>query len=145
MLVETQWSGDKLDAAIVGIGVNVSPQAVPPLDGLSFPATCVEEVIGDTVDRWALLQEVLANFLHWKERLTAEEFMHAWLGRLAFRGEWILVLTDAEAAEDTVPIREGQVSGLDPDGSLRLRLRSGEMVSIQFGEIRLRPADSQKT
>lgn len=142
VLVETQWYGSQLESAIVGIGVNVTPQAVPPQDVLSFPATCVEDVIGSTIDRWALLAELLANFLHWKQRLTAEEFMHAWLGRLAFRGEWVIVLTDTEAAEETLPVREGQVTRLDPDGSLRLRLRSGEIVSIRVGEIRLRPAEN---
>jgi hypothetical protein len=34
---------------------------------------------------------------------------------------------------------EGQIQGLNPDGALRLRLRSGEVKGFQFGEIRLRP------
>lgn len=138
VLVELQWSGSQLQAAILGVGVNISPPSIPPAEKLYFPATCLEEVLGSPVDRWALLRELLANFLHWKERLTSEEFMHAWLGRLAFRGEWVLVLQETGAAADTLPVQEGQVMGINPDGSLRLRLRSGEIKPLQFGEIRLR-------
>ena len=71
--------------------------------------------------------------------------MQAWLGRLAFRGEWVVVLAESGASEDTVPIQEGQVAGINPDGSLRLRLRSGEIVPVQFGEIRLRQVDGTLT
>lgn len=142
VLVELQWSGDRLSAAILGIGVNITPQSVPPTDTLSFPATCLEEVIGSPIDRWAFLNSLLANILHWKERIATEEFMHAWLGRLAFRGEWVVVLNETGAGEDTIPVREGQVAGINPDGSLRLRRRSGEIESIQFGEVRLRQAEA---
>ncbi len=145
VLVELQWSGSELDAAVLGIGINISPQSVPLPDALSFPAACLDEVIGSPVDRWALLNSLLANFLHWKGQIATQEFMHAWLGRLAFRGEWVVVLTESAAGEDTMPIQEGQVTGINPDGSLRLRLRSGEIVPIQFGEIRLRHADAVQT
>jgi BirA family biotin operon repressor/biotin-[acetyl-CoA-carboxylase] ligase len=145
VLVELQWSGSQLSAAILGIGINVHPQSVPPPDELSFPATCLDEVIGNLVDRWALLKSLLANFLHWKGRIEAEDFMQAWLGRLAFRGEWVVVLAESGASEDTVPVQEGQVAGINPDGSLRLRLRSGEIVPVQFGEIRLRQMDGTLT
>jgi BirA family biotin operon repressor/biotin-[acetyl-CoA-carboxylase] ligase len=145
VLVEMQWSGSQLKAAILGIGVNISPQSIPPPEMLNFPATCLEDVIGSPIDRWALLKDLLANFLHWKERLTSNEFMHAWLGRLAFRGEWVMVLKETGTAEDTLPVQEGQVAGLNPDGSLRLRLRSGEIILVHFGEIRLRSAEGTGT
>ena len=66
VLVELQWSGSQLSAAILGIGINVNPQSIPPPDELSFPATCLDEVIGNPIDRWALLNNLLANFLHWR-------------------------------------------------------------------------------
>lgn len=138
VLVDLQWSGSQLKAAIIGIGINITPQSVPPPDKLNFPATCLEDVVGNAVDRWVLLRNLLANFLHWKEQLTSDDFMHAWLGRLAFRGEWVMVLKETRADEDTLPVQEGQVAGLNPDGSLRLRLHSGEIIPVHFGEIRLR-------
>jgi BirA family biotin operon repressor/biotin-[acetyl-CoA-carboxylase] ligase len=144
VLVELQWSGERLDAAILGIGINVSRHAVPPAEQLSFPATCVEEAVGEEVDRWMLLRAVLANLLSWKDELDTERFMQAWRGRLAFRGEWVQVFSDARGEQDGEPplLYEGQVAGINPDGTLRLKLRSGEMISVQFGEIRLRQSES---
>jgi len=66
----------------------------------------------------------------------------AWRGRTAFRGEWVQVFTESGAAGAEPSLLEGQVAGLEADGSLRLRLHSGETTSIQFGEVRLRPIDS---
>jgi BirA family biotin operon repressor/biotin-[acetyl-CoA-carboxylase] ligase len=141
VLVEINWSGDQMKSAILGVGVNITPQAVPPENELDFPATCVEEVIGKTVDRWSLLHAMLNNLLAWRERLPTETFMHAWQGRLAFRGEWVQITTDSGAPGETIDELEGQVTGINPDGSLRLRLRTGEVTSLQFGEIRLRQID----
>jgi BirA family biotin operon repressor/biotin-[acetyl-CoA-carboxylase] ligase len=138
VLVELQWSGERLDAAVLGIGINVSRQAVPPAAQLSFPATCVEEAVGDEVDHWMLLRAVLSNLLNWKDELDSERFMQAWRARLAFRGEWVQVYSETGQEGKPPPLYEGQVAGLNPDGTLRLRLHSGETTSVQFGEIRLR-------
>lgn len=140
VLVELNWSGDQLNFAILGTGINVTPQAIPPESELDFPATCVEEVVGKPVDRWNLLHSVLSNLLLWRERLASEIFLQAWQARLAFRGEWVQLATDSGAG--TLLEQEGQVIGINPDGSLRLRLRSGELVAVEFGEIRLRQIDS---
>jgi len=141
VLVEIHWSGDRLTDAILGIGINVTPGAVPPAADLHFPATCVEAAVEGEVDRWVLLHAVLANLLFWKQNLDSEGFIQAWRGRLAFRGEWVQVLTETGGEDKSPAIQEGKVAGLNPDGTLLLRLRSGETVPLQFGEIRLRPAE----
>jgi BirA family biotin operon repressor/biotin-[acetyl-CoA-carboxylase] ligase len=141
VLVELQWSGEKLNAAILGIGVNVTPASVPPPGEINFPATCVEEVVESPVDRWILLRDILVHLLRWREQMASEKFLLAWLGRLAFRGEWVTIVMESESGQDVPPTLEGQVAGLNSDGSLRLRLRSGEITPIHFGEIHLRLAD----
>jgi BirA family biotin operon repressor/biotin-[acetyl-CoA-carboxylase] ligase len=141
VLVELQWSGEKLIAAILGIGVNVTPASVPPPGEVNFPATCVEEVVDSPVDRWILLHDILVHLLSWREQMASEKFLLAWLGRLAFRGEWVTILIESESGQDAPPVLEGQVAGLNSDGSLRLRLRSGEITPVHFGEIHLRPVD----
>jgi len=141
VLVELQWSGEKLIAAILGIGVNVTSAAVPPPGEVNFPATCVEEVVDSPVDRWILLHDILVHLLRWREQMASEKFLLAWLGRLAFRGEWVTIVLENESEQDAPPSLEGQVAGLNSDGSLRLRLRSGEITPVHFGEIHLRPVD----
>jgi BirA family biotin operon repressor/biotin-[acetyl-CoA-carboxylase] ligase len=142
VLVELQWAGERMESAILGIGINVSRHAIPPAEEINFPATCVEEVVGEEVDRWTLLRAVIASLLDWKVELESERFMTAWRGRLAFRGEWVQVYADSGQAGESSLMHEGQVAGLDPDGALRLKLRSGEAMILQFGEIRLRPSES---
>jgi len=141
VLVELQWSGEKLIAAILGIGVNVTSAAVPPPGEVNFPATCVEEVVDSPVDRWVLLHDILVHLLRWREQMASEKFLLAWLARLAFRGEWVTIVLENESEQDAPPSLEGQVAGLNSDGSLRLRMRSGEITPVHFGEIHLRPVD----
>lgn len=135
VLAEAHWHGEQLKAVILGIGINVAPDSVPPAEALDFPATCLEAVLESPVDRWELLRAVLLKLLEWRQRLDSPDLVKAWERRLAFRGEWVRLL------QEGAPPLEGQVLGLNPDGALRLRLRSGEVVTFIAGEIRLRPAD----
>jgi len=141
VLAEASWIGDHLSAVILGIGINVAPDAVPPDDWdghheRPFPATSVESVLGTPVDRLVLLQVVLTELLRWLPRLSEPKFIQAWREKLAFLGDWVQVITSE------TEMFEGQIINLNGDGSLRVRLRSGELKAIQVGEIHLRPVDS---
>jgi BirA family transcriptional regulator, biotin operon repressor / biotin---[acetyl-CoA-carboxylase] ligase len=148
VLVEAQWRGGELAALVMGIGINVAPASVLKDSQLRFPATCVEEVLGRKVDRIELLHEVLGKILEWRPRLSTQVFLQSWEERLAFRGEWVQVFPGQSPGKDGLPhdleglpapIYEGEIIGLAPDGSLRLRTRSGEAVIIHVGEVRLGP------
>ncbi len=102
----------------------------------------MEEVVDSPVDRWVLLHDILVHLLRWREQMASEKFLLAWLARLAFRGEWVTIVLENESEQDALPSLEGQVAGLNSDGSLRLRLRSGEITPVHFGEIHLRPVDN---
>jgi BirA family transcriptional regulator, biotin operon repressor / biotin---[acetyl-CoA-carboxylase] ligase len=136
VLAEANWIGDRLAAVILGVGVNVSPPSVPAEEQISFPATCVEAALGAPVDRWELLKAILAALLGWRSRLGTIEFWQAWEDALAFRGEMVDLYIEGS---QTI---HGQVLGLDREGALRLRVSSGRVETIQFGEVRLRPVDS---
>ena len=133
VLVEASWQGDELRAAILGIGINVAPRSVPDDAQTMFPATCIETELGSAVHRWQLLRSVLEAVLRWRPRVGEPGFIAAWDERLAFRGEWVRV-SGAEAP----PVEQGQVIGLNPDGTLQLRARSGELLALQVGDIHLR-------
>ena len=148
VLVEAQWSGAELSALILGIGINVAPASVIEDSQLRFPATCVENVVGHPVDRVELLGSVLSKVMEWRPRLASQAFLQAWEERLAFRGEWVRVSQDQSSGKDGLPhelegiptaVHEGQVIGLAPDGSLRLRTRTGEITTIHVGEVRVAP------
>jgi BirA family biotin operon repressor/biotin-[acetyl-CoA-carboxylase] ligase len=125
--------GEKADSIVLGIGVNVKPEAIPPSDQLNFPATCIEAEMGKGVDRLTLLRDILQALLYWRGLLTKDVFLKAWENYLAFRGEQV------EIRAEGVNSRTGQVEGLERDGSLRLRSQDGQVFTVQFGEVHLRP------
>lgn len=141
ILAEAAWVGDKLSAVILGIGINVASTSVPPDNWPGhherpFVAGSIEGALGKPVDRIPFLCTILAEMLELLPRLAEPNFIQAWREKLAFLGDWVQVI-----ASET-EVHEGQVTGLSEDGSLMLRLRSGEQITLQVGEIHLRPVDS---
>jgi BirA family transcriptional regulator, biotin operon repressor / biotin---[acetyl-CoA-carboxylase] ligase len=133
VLAEAVWLGDQLESVILGIGVNVTPAAIPTPDQLFFPATSIESESCQTVDRLILLRDILQSLLYWRELLTKEAFLCAWQARLAYFGQLV------EVSGGTDGNRFGRLDGLESDGSLRLVSEQGQTLSVQFGEVRLRP------
>jgi BirA family biotin operon repressor/biotin-[acetyl-CoA-carboxylase] ligase len=132
ILVEATWMGDRLENIVVGIGVNISPGAVPASELVDYPAGCVEGELKQPVDRLGLLVEILRALLTWRDRLCTDEFLTAWENRLAFRGERVSVQIKEGRA------KVGKIAGLEEDGSLLLQADDGQEFSVQFGEVHLR-------
>lgn len=147
ILAEATWRGEFLEAVVLGIGVNITPKAIPPASELNFPATSVETETSAPVDRLDLLHAILEQVIFWRLRLATPDFLQAWELHLTYKGEWVRVLNSglseppAEAAEAET-ICEGQLLGLDASGGLRLRDRSGQVIVIHSGELHLRPLPS---
>jgi len=130
VLAEAQWSGMQLKALVLGIGINVAPQSVPPQNLLNFPATCTEEALGEKMDSAELLRRVLESLVAWKDRLNEPSFVESWEKRLAYKGEFVRV-------EGSQNVTEGKILGLAGDGRLRL-LTNGEERALNIGEIQIR-------
>jgi BirA family biotin operon repressor/biotin-[acetyl-CoA-carboxylase] ligase len=148
VLIEARWDGDTLKAAVIGIGINIAPDSVSsinlPAEGLIFPATCVEGELDHPVNRLDLLHATLQEFFSWFPKLSSQDFVDAWETSLAFRDQWVELSVEHAAQssqrEAAPPLIEvGKVIGITPDGSLKLLTRSGELLTAQDGEIRLRP------
>lgn len=135
ILVEAAWNGNTLHAIIVGIGVNVAPNSVPPADQLLFPATSVEQVLGRTVDRIDLLHAVLKKLIQWRPDMHKNKFRNTWEKHLAFIGQWV------EIKNRDQNHLVGQVVGISRKGNLRLLTRAGKEMSIAIGDVHLRPAE----
>jgi BirA family biotin operon repressor/biotin-[acetyl-CoA-carboxylase] ligase len=133
VLTEVAWMGEKPVSIVMGIGVNVKPEAVPPPAQLNFPATCIETELGKSMDRLSLLKDILERSVYWRGHLTTEAFTNDWENHLAFAGEQV------EIQVEGFPPRTGRVVGLEPDGSLRLQAPDRQIFTIQFGEVHLRP------
>jgi BirA family biotin operon repressor/biotin-[acetyl-CoA-carboxylase] ligase len=142
ILVETVWSGELIDSMVVGMGINVMKEAVPPFHLLRFPATSVEEAVGKAPDRKRLLHDILAAFVRRLPQLGSEDLIKEWEEKLAFRGEQVQIVNelDRDTKEATMNTLTGELLGLEADGSLRLRSEYGNPVTVHFGDISLRPS-----
>jgi BirA family biotin operon repressor/biotin-[acetyl-CoA-carboxylase] ligase len=138
ILVESVWNGNEVDCSIIGIGLNVSSEAVPPQEMLAFPAISMEEALaGEAVPpREMVLHDILRALLAWRPRLTSDELISEWENQLAFRGSMVEV-----TRREGEPVR-GLVSSLAPDGSLILQDAHGNPITVRFGDVRLRPAEA---
>ena len=133
ILVESTWIGPELDTLVLGIGVNVLNASVPPADQLSFPATSIESELGRSINRLELLRDILQRAIDWRPKLGTDEFLKSWEGSLAYRGQQVQVWGGSEKSV------AGELLGLDTDGGLCLRDEHGKSVTVQFGEVHLRP------
>jgi BirA family biotin operon repressor/biotin-[acetyl-CoA-carboxylase] ligase len=138
VLPEAHWSGEHLQALILGIGINVASESVPGDEALNFPATSVEAAVGKRVQAATLLRAVLERLLYWQPRLSSPEFIAAWEQRLAYIGKRVRLETG-----DGV-IMEADMHGLAADGGLKLRFHDGNLRAFQAGEIQLRPLVGDK-
>jgi BirA family biotin operon repressor/biotin-[acetyl-CoA-carboxylase] ligase len=135
ILVEAAWIGQQLQGVIIGIGLNIRPDAVPPANELLYPATSVENSTQQPIDREQVLAAILQGLFFWRKQLTRPAFKQAWEQRLAFKGQMVQI----EAAGDQ-PIH-GKVTGLDISGNLLLEQASGEIIPVAVGDVHLRPLD----
>jgi BirA family transcriptional regulator, biotin operon repressor / biotin---[acetyl-CoA-carboxylase] ligase len=133
ILVESAWLGSRLQSLVVGIGVNIAPDSVPPAEELLFPATSVEEVLGRPLERWGLLRAMLDQVIAWRRLLGTAEFFEAWQNRLAFHGQMVSVHSPGENGV------EGRLIGIDTTGALCLQSATGEIFTVQAGDVHLRP------
>lgn len=141
ILVEVAWLGSQLQGIVIGIGVNIAPESVPPADQLRFPATSVQTAAGQPVDRLALLRSILTSLFAWRARLSEPAFFAGWEQRLAFRGEWVR-LQEAGAQAGASGALEGQLAGIDRGGNLLLKTQTGAITAVNVGDVQLRPIES---
>jgi BirA family biotin operon repressor/biotin-[acetyl-CoA-carboxylase] ligase len=131
ILVETAWEGMELVWMVVGMGVNVKPDAIPLETEIEVPATSVELELGRKVDRLVFLRAILKGFAERWPHLGSETVTRSIENRLAFRGDEVELI----GVDKTL---RGRLQGIRPDGRLRLLTSKGEM-DVAAGEIRLRP------
>jgi BirA family biotin operon repressor/biotin-[acetyl-CoA-carboxylase] ligase len=131
VLVEAQSQGSRLEAVIVGIGINLTspePGELPP--EIAARAVSLEEVAGSPIDREAFIETLLAHVEHWVDHYTAvglEDVIPAWSERMAHG-------LDARAIVNGLPV-VGMMVGLDGDGSLLLRDADGMIHRVRSGDV----------
>lgn len=140
MLVESTMMGSKIDAAICGIGINVSLDEGDVPEDLKGRATSVAIEMeragtGSAPPRAQLLARILEGIESRYPAMTGDASL-----LLAEATEMSSVLgLDVIVVSADGSTLEGRAEGFDPDGALRLATATGT-VPVHVGEIeRLRP------
>lgn len=148
VLTEAHWVGDKLNYAILGIGINIAPPSIDwaadEASKLAVPVTCLQDAIGKDVDRLQVLQKVLKELLNWMNIQGTMKIISTWEARLAYRGEWVITyredLGKSHLSKASKPIINiGQILGLAENGNLILRSPDGDIFTLSSGEVQIRP------
>ena len=123
VLVEAQSQGARLEAAIVGIGVNLGG-ALP--EEVADTAITLEEAAGRTIDRDVFVRALLDHVEHWIDRYIAS-------GIPAVIEPWQARMTRNLIARTAAVT--GEVAGLDGDGALLLRDGAGTLHRVRSGDV----------
>jgi BirA family biotin operon repressor/biotin-[acetyl-CoA-carboxylase] ligase len=135
VLAEASWVGAALEYVILGIGVNVTAEAVTDSTGYDYPATYLESELESKADQNALLLTIVGRLSHWYERFLSGSAHPDWEERLAFKDEEVWVTSDGMQIA-------GRLLGLGEMGELRLAAGDGSEIQIEAGASSIRPKDS---
>lgn len=142
ILVEAQWSGEHLSGIVLGIGINVTREAIPVSEKLRMMATSVEVAMDAKVDRLDLLYSILIEIMSWRSKLHEPVFIQAWESNLAFLGKKVVVVENQQRRRKGDCCVVATISGLESDGALRLTTLDGENMVVHNGEI-LHPLENE--
>jgi len=135
LLIETMAEGDRLRAAVLGIGINVNWQRAEMPADLQEEATSLADLAGAPVDRAALLDRLLDAL---ESEIAAIEAGRSPRERYRALCATLGSAVNVETAEGTV---HGRAIDLDATGALVVEDRGGRRHVVTGGEVtRVRPA-----
>ncbi len=148
ILTEIVWKGNQPEAIVIGIGVNIEKNSVPPDVPLNYPATYVAAHTQSNPNRFRILLEILAEIKIWYPMIDSPSFIDQWESLLAFRGEQVIALitspdeSSPSPTSTNLPISHqnsihGKIVGLTQEGLLSLELESGQIQHFAANEIRI--------
>ncbi len=130
ILVESQMDSEgKIAYLVCGLGTNVYKTALP--EEISRIAVSVEEVTGERISIESLAASLIEKMLNGMGSFDSDEVFSAYKARLDTVGKQVDVIKPAERYE-------AEVLALNPDYSLKLRLKDGREESLFTGEVSIR-------
>jgi len=138
VLTELSFAGDRLEWAVVGVGLNVNldfniaPAAGDPdRPALAETATSLQTILGYPVPRLAILQTYLGHVEARYEALQAGQSPHtAWAEKLVTLGREVTI-------SDQTMTRRGLAEAVMDDGALVVRFADGSQERILAGDVTL--------
>jgi BirA family biotin operon repressor/biotin-[acetyl-CoA-carboxylase] ligase len=134
ILSEAMWQGDRLEAAIVGVGLNVRVSFED--SALARTATSIESAFSVRVDRARLLARILAHLDDWTARAAEPALFEAWRAHLGTLGQRVdVTVMDAAQSGGQSRVIAGLAADVDADGALLLRADDGTVQRVIAGDV----------
>lgn len=131
LLSESVLTGGRLDALVVGMGLNVNWSVPVPADGIAL-----NQVTGDEVDPSAVLDRWLTSFERWYAEVLSPDGRQRLLA--AYR-QASATIGSPVRVEGPAEVVVGDAEGVDDEG--RLLVRCPELRAFAVGDVvHLRPA-----
>jgi BirA family transcriptional regulator, biotin operon repressor / biotin---[acetyl-CoA-carboxylase] ligase len=131
ILIENEMKGKKVAYSIVGIGINIILRPAE-IEGLTYPATGLEEVSGQKISIIELAGCFLNEFENWYRHLPdGKAIYEAWREKLVTLGKQV-------KAKSGNQVIEGIAEAVDEGGALIVRRADGNLTKIVAGEVTLR-------
>jgi BirA family biotin operon repressor/biotin-[acetyl-CoA-carboxylase] ligase len=134
VLVEASWIGEEMEFGILGIGINVKRDVLLEARSLDFPTISIDEVLGEGLDWYELLTQVLRAITKWFVVINEGIFIEQWSQKLAYRGKNIVV-------QESEGCWSGRLIGLDDHGALCVKRGKEELIIGDMGEVSIRLED----
>jgi BirA family transcriptional regulator, biotin operon repressor / biotin---[acetyl-CoA-carboxylase] ligase len=130
VLTETALTGERLDYAIVGIGLNINVDFAgkPELNG---SATSLMMEVKRPVDRLSVLGALVQRFSAWSSEILSARLKASWAARLVTLGQPVI----AQLGEKQI---HGLAEAVDDDGTLLVRSDDGILHRLRHGDVSLR-------
>ena len=131
ILLESQAEADRVDYAIIGIGINVNMKLADYPEIASI-ATSLADEVGEEVSRLTLLHNLFQEMEKLYLRLqVGESILPEWRDNLVTLGKKIHVRASDE-------VFSGTAESVADDGSLMLRCDDGRLLKFMVGDVTLR-------
>jgi BirA family biotin operon repressor/biotin-[acetyl-CoA-carboxylase] ligase len=132
ILCESSFLGPRCEFAVVGIGVNVNPDALGFPAEFSSRATSVRAILGRAMDPFDVALAVVTSVEKWWERESRPRILQRWRE----------LAGDLEGARVRVAARDGsfypaRISRLAEDGGLEVRLEDGTTRTLRSDDVHL--------
>lgn len=134
ILTELRMAGGKIDAVVVGIGINVNMRRADFDPAYREIATSLREETGQEQSREEVAFRFCEGFEKWYKMFRREGFApvrEEWLARSEMPGRRVRVLFGDEA-------QEGLFAGIDQDGALLIADDLGAIRRMIVGDVALR-------
>ena len=133
VLAEAVWQDTRLKGLVIGIGVNLLKEAVPPAEELLFPATCLAVHSHHAPDAITLIAAIISNLKSCRQIMRQKEFITQYTQKMAFLNEGIVLReTDTQSVS-------GILKGIDAEGRLLMQTDNDPLQAFPIGDISLRP------